>query len=544
MMFGESLLKNKIVDDSALQEALEIQAQRFRTRPVGRILHELGHVSQDELNRQLQLFSVSQNEQSLKDLGAALKTRLENGGLSKGASAWAEEHNWLHFDESERGLTFLAPYYRDEFLEEAEKKFQVPCKILLVSSQGLTLIRYLAGIEKSDGSGQPVAGEERSSEDRVAVGNSPYVALFRDVLDWAQKEGASDIHLLPQRNYVEIRIRVNGDMETFKVLSLEHRQGFINEAKRLCGFSIATSGEAQDGRISLPGRNLDLRTSLIPSQHGEKIVMRLLDLAREFKLDRSGLPETVISDLREALRAKNGVVIVSGPTGSGKTTLLYTLLCDLDRKRKNIITLEDPIEYAIEGLTQVQVTPKLTFGQALRSVLRQDPDVILVGEIRDQETADLCLKAAATGHLVLSTLHANSAPEVVSRLLNLGVDRYMLTSCLRFSAAQRLVKKLCPKCSLEAPASVRAELAKVCLESKVRVAKDADLRVQNPAGCPACRKGLVGRTPVLEYLQAAAVRARLTASEAEAPKHVTLREAALKFAEKGEADVCEVLELE
>jgi type II secretory ATPase GspE/PulE/Tfp pilus assembly ATPase PilB-like protein len=334
-------------------------------------------------------------------------------------------------------------------------------------------------------------------------------------------------------------------MEVVKRLAIEHRQSFINEAKRLCGLSIAQSGEAQDGRVSLPARKLDLRTSLIPTQYGEKIVLRLLDLSREFNLDRSGLAVAAIAELRDALRAKNGVVIVSGPTGSGKTTLLYTLLCALDRVGKNVITLEDPIEYSIAGLTQVQVTPKLSFAKALRSILRQDPDVILVGEIRDSETADLCVKAASTGHLVLSTLHANSAAEVVTRLLNLGVDRYMLKSCLRFSAAQRLVKKLCPRCSTAAPASVRTALNELCLQRKFRVSKEADLRVRSAAGCSECRQGVVGRIPILEYLKAAQVSAYLADTPgSDAPAHLTLREAALRHVEKGVTDVSEILELE
>ena len=539
-MFGHFLLKHEVVSGDALTEALDVQ--RFRARPVGRILRELGYLSQDELNRQLHLYTVPKAETSLKELAAALKERIERGALSREVSEWAATKGWLLFEQSSDGVTFLAPWFRDDFIEEAETAFRRPCKLIIVSGQGLNLIQHLAGLvgEKSE-----TVEVATLRDERAAQANGPYVALFQDVLDRAQKEGASDIHIQPERDFIEIRLRVNGDMEVIKKLAVEHRQSFINEAKRLCGLSIAQSGEAQDGRVSLPVRKLDLRTSLIPTQYGEKIVLRLLDLSREFNLDRSGLDRGAISELRDALRAKNGVVIVSGPTGSGKTTLLYTLLCALDRVGKNVITLEDPIEYSIAGLTQVQVTPKLSFAKALRSILRQDPDVILVGEIRDSETADLCVKAASTGHLVLSTLHANSAAEVVARLLNLGVDRYMLKSCLRFSAAQRLIKKLCPRCSTAAPASVRAALNELCLQRKFRVSKDADLRTRNAAGCSECRQGVIGRIPVLEYLKAVQVGAYLTDTPgSDSPSYLTLRETALGHVEKGETDVSEILELE
>ena len=540
MKFGHFLLKNEVVSGDALTEALEVQ--RFRAHPVGRILRELGYLNQNELNQQLHLYLVPKEETSFKDLAATLKDRVERGAFPREIVEWAVAKGWLLFDQSSDGVTFLAPSFRDDYMEEAEKAFRLPCRLLIVSGQGLSLIRHLAGLveEKADAHGAGSLRDER------AVGtDGPYLSLFRDILDIAQKEGASDIHIQPERNFVEIRLRVNGDMEVIKRLGVEHRQSFINETKRLCDLSIAISGEAQDGRVSLPTRKLDLRTSLIPTQYGEKIVLRLLDLSREFNLDHSGLDGGVVTELREALRAKNGVVIVSGPTGSGKTTLLYTLLCALDRVEKNVITLEDPIEYSIAGLTQVQVTPKLSFAKALRSILRQDPDVILVGEIRDTETADLCVKAASTGHLVLSTLHANSAAEAVARLLNLGVDRYMLRSCLRFSAAQRLVKKLCPRCALTAPVSARALLSELCLQRNFRVSKDADLRVRNMEGCADCRKGVIGRIPVLEYLKAAQVGAYLKdTTDGDSPAYLTLQEMALRHVEKGETDVSEILELE
>lgn len=376
-------------------------------------------------------------------------------------------------------------------------------------------------------SGTSLRIEQTQSDDQKIQALGPYTSLFRDTILTAKKMMASDIHIQPTREGVDIRLRVNGDMITWKQLSLDHRRAFINEVKRLTNLSIAISGRPQDGRISYQTWQLDLRTSLLPSQYGEKIVLRLLDLTRKFEISELGFDPETHSDLQSALSGKNGVLIVSGPTGSGKTTTLYTLLCALDRNSRNIITLEDPIEYAIPGLTQVQISKKLSFADALRSVLRQDPDVILVGEIRDSETADLCVKAAATGHFVLSTLHANSAAEVLSRLINLGIDRHMLKSVLRFSAAQRLVKSLCNYCSIPFQAEDGTSFRKRALK-----------------GCDHCYQGISGRLPVLEYMKSKQIQEYLGNMDASPSVSKTLREAAMKRAEKGEVDYDEAFFME
>lgn len=363
------------------------------------------------------------------------------------------------------------------------------------------------------------------TDDQKIQGLDPFTSLFRDTVTHAKKIGASDIHVQPTREGVDIRLRVNGDLSTWKKLGMEHRRPLLNEIKRLTNLSIAISGKAQDGRVSFQSWNLDLRASLLPSQYGEKIVLRLLDLTRKFELDALGFDDETRNDLNQALTAKNGVLIVSGPTGSGKTTTLYTLLCEIDRYTKNVITLEDPIEYGIPGLTQVQVSKKLSFADALRSVLRQDPDVILVGEIRDAETADLCVKAAATGHFVLSTLHANGAAEVVNRLLNLGIDPHLLKSVLRFSAAQRLAKKLCQACLIKNNES-------------------PEYHSRNLEGCSQCQQGIVGRVPVLEYMKHKEIADYLSNLNQDPALSISLKEAALKKSKKGEVDYDEANSME
>ncbi|MFT6632809.1 MAG: type IV pilus assembly protein PilB [Bacteriovoracaceae bacterium] len=342
--------------------------------------------------------------------------------------------------------------------------------------------------------GQLTIEHKETHEDKIAK-NAPYTSLFRECLVEAQKIAASDIHIEPNSDSLIIRIRVNGDLYIYKTLEKEYRQSFIQEVKRLCNLSIAISNRPQDSRLSLPTWNLALRVNCTPTLYGEKIVLRLLDMTTEFDLSTVNLSNDVVLDLKKSAKEKNGVIIVSGPTGSGKTRTLFSLLNSLEKEKKNIVTLEDPIEYTFKGINQIEIKKTLTFGDGLRAILRQDPDVILVGEIRDFETADLCFKASATGHLVISTLHANSATKVVERLKNMGVEQYMIDSNLKFSSAQRLIKKLCSNCSIKADDEIVEQLCR-----KYSIEKTSNFREANPRGCNKCKGGISGRVPVMEYL--------------------------------------------
>lgn len=362
---------------------------------------------------------------------------------------------------------------------------------------------------------------------------SPYGKLFYDCVAAACQAKASDIHIEPVVEGVQVRFRIFGDMAMpWKTLSVEHQRSFINEVKRLTRLSIATAGRAQDGRISVDFLGIDLRVSLLPSLYGEKIVMRILDLKRSFQLSALGLDAESNGALKAALQEKNGVILISGPTGSGKTTTLYSLLSALDSRRKNIITLEDPVEYRLPGITQVRITPKLSFANALRAVLRQDPDVILLGEVRDEETADLCFKAASTGHLVLSTIHANSASEVCERLMNLNVEEYLIRSNLRLSAAQRLVKLICSHCSVAAPADT-ALGARRDGEGQYKTRREE-------TSCSHCTGGVIGRMALLEYLNSSQVREFL--GKTSMAEHRTLRDAFVEAAAEGLVDVRDIHE--
>lgn len=369
--------------------------------------------------------------------------------------------------------------------------------------------------------------EYKETNEEMLRNKTPYTSLFRDSLKKALEIKASDVHIEPLIDGLNIRIRQNGDLITFKTLEKEHRQSFIQEVKRLSNLSIAISNKPQDSRLSLPSWKLSLRVNSTPTIYGEKIVLRLLDMTTEFDLNNSNLSQSAINDLTNAAKEKNGVIIVSGPTGSGKTRTLFSLLNSLDRKKLNIVSLEDPVEYTFKGINQIEIKKTLTFADGLRTILRQDPDVILVGEIRDRETADLCFKASATGHLVISTLHANSASKVIERLMNMGVEEYMLRSNLKFSAAQRLLKQVCPNCST----SLKPEsLNSINTELNLNI---SSLKMRG-TGCEKCNDGIIGRIPVMEYLTKEEINTNNT------PKRSFLKELEEK-ASSGAIDRTEVI---
>lgn len=538
MRIGETLLTNRAVTPEHLEEAIE--TQRFRKVRLGRLLRDLGHLTQSELNMQL----VAHFKPQLLSSVSAIAEDFRKKQFSPELIEWSNRHDILPYEFDSRSFSFFARSFRDEVLESAELVFKRKAKLALVDSDAFKYLKAISGGGEIVAESQ-VLLEVRHSDDQKIAAQDPYTSLFRDTILAARESSASDIHIQPTRNGVEIRFRINGDLTTWKVLEVEHRQSFINEVKRLTNLSIAVSGKAQDARVSFKNWKLDIRTSLLPSQYGEKIVLRLLDLNRSFELSSLGFDDGTLNDLKNALKAKNGVILISGPTGSGKTSTLYTLLSSLDRNSQNILTLEDPIEYGIDGITQVQVNSKLGFSDALRAVLRQDPDVILVGEVRDAETADLCAKAAMTGHLVLSTLHANGAPEVVSRLLNLGVEPFVLKSCLRFSAAQRLVRILCSHCARPLTGQEQEEVASELAKREFSFDKMGLWKCREPSGCGECKAGVVGRLPILEYMRSHEIEDFLFQTESQKPRMTrTLSDAALKLAERGEIDVFEALEID
>lgn len=277
------------------------------------------------------------------------------------------------------------------------------------------------------------------------------VDFVDDLLKMAVNRRASDIHIEPMQDKTRIRLRVDGMLQVLCDLPKSHQDGVVSRIKVLGEMDITEKRLPQDGHLEKPIENrlIDLRISTMPTVHGEKVVVRILDKTTTFSsLDKLTFTDENLTAYRNLFRSPHGIVLVTGPTGSGKSTTLYATLNELNKPETNIITIEDPVEYQLEGVNQIALNTKagLTFANGLRAIVRQDPDIIMVGEIRDEETARIAVQAALTGHLVLSTLHTNSAVGAITRLLDMGIEPYLLASCLRGVVAQRLVRRVCHKC--------------------------------------------------------------------------------------------------
>lgn len=317
---------------------------------------------------------------------------------------------------------------------------------------------------------------------------------------------ASDIHLEPLRNFFRLRYRVDGELAEYLYMPLTISAVITSRIKILSNLKIDEQRIPQDGRYdaTAQGHEFDVRVSSLPTVHGEKIVMRLLDKsAGAFTLDQLGFSGDTLTRLTEQIKKPWGVVLSTGPTGSGKSTTLYAILNQIANPKVNVITLEDPVEYEMKGVNQVQVKPKIgfSFAEGLRSILRQDPNIIMVGEIRDSETAELATHAALTGHLVLSTLHTNNAAGALPRLINMGVEPFLITSAINAIIAQRLVRKLCQKCKLEArvPSEVVEKVKGIIIGLK-EIADTKELKFYRPKGCDECHNGYQGRIGIYEVL--------------------------------------------
>jgi general secretion pathway protein E len=316
-----------------------------------------------------------------------------------------------------------------------------------------------------------------------AANDAPIIRMLNALLTQAAKDGASDIHIEPYERSSSVRFRVDGTLREVVQPNRALHAALISRLKIMAELDIAEKRLPQDGRISLRigGRAIDVRVSTLPSAHGERAVLRLLDKSEsKFTLEGLGMSGDVLSAFNRLVHQPHGIVLVTGPTGSGKTTTLYASLGRIDTATTNVLTVEDPVEYELPGIGQTQVNAKidLTFGKALRAILRQDPDVIMIGEIRDFETAQIAIQASLTGHLVLATLHTNDAPSAITRLIDMGVEPYLLSSSLLGAQAQRLVRKLCSQCKRQ----------------------DGEGR-WHPVGCDHCgHTGYKGRTGVYELM--------------------------------------------
>jgi general secretion pathway protein E len=351
-----------------------------------------------------------------------------------------------------------------------------------------------------------VADSEPAEEDaerlKDLASEAPVIRLVNQMIARAVETHASDLHLEPLPDRLRVRYRYDGVLHEVEPPPARLQAAVISRIKIMARLDIAERRLPQDGRIKLTvrGHEIDFRVSTMPALYGEKVVLRVLDrTAVDFDYKKLGLPEDVCTGLERAFELPNGMVLVTGPTGSGKTTTLYTGLTKLNTTERNVVTVEDPIEYQLAGINQIQVRPQigLNFATLLRSILRQDPDVIMIGEIRDLETAQIAVQAALTGHLVLSTVHTNSAAATMTRLRDMGLEDYLMTATVKAVLAQRLVRRLCRSCrvAVEAPQGLHQRLG---LD---RLAGGDPITLYHPRGCPDCRgTGFRGRRAIAELL--------------------------------------------
>ena len=334
-----------------------------------------------------------------------------------------------------------------------------------------------------------------------AATRAPVIRFVDLLLRQAVKSRASDIHVEPQEFSMTIRMRIDGVLQDMVPPPRKMQAAIATRIKILSKMDIAERRLPQDGRfkIKAPGRDIDVRVSVIPTIYGEKVVMRILDsLAVNHNLDQLGFDPELLEEFKVMLSQPHGIIIVTGPTGSGKSTTLYSALNYLRDPRKNITTVEDPVEYRLAGINQIQVKPEigLDFAESLRAILRQDPDIILIGEIRDKETIDIAIKASLTGHLVLSTFHTNDAPSAISRMVYMGVEPYLLASTVNLIVAQRLVRRICDRC--KEPVAINEGVLR---RLNVDPARSRDAVFYHGRGCTACGgTGYLGRLPIFEFL--------------------------------------------
>jgi len=333
--------------------------------------------------------------------------------------------------------------------------------------------------------------------------SSPVVKLVNLLIMEASQKGASDIHVEPMEKKVRVRFRIDGVLHEVFAPPKKMQAAITSRFKVMSQLDIAEKRKPQDGKFQMKvdGRNVDFRVSILPLIHGEKTVLRILDSSSlAISLDGLGFEERCLEDFRWAIRQPYGMILVTGPTGSGKSTTLYSGLKEILNPEDNVITVEDPVEYQLEGVNQVPVNPKrgLTFAAALRSILRQDPDKIMIGEIRDRETIEIAVKAALTGHLVLSTIHTNDAAQAITRILDMGIDSFLVATTGLLFTAQRLARKLCDECKLAVEVNQEKLIELQFLPDEIEGAK---IFKANAAGCTRCSRGYKGRTALVESLR-------------------------------------------
>ena len=504
---GEILVHAGKIDESKLNSALA--EQKKSNEKIGQVLISMGAIDEDDF---ITAFSMQMGYPKADNF---LLLEADQDAVRLIPEDFARTNSVLAVKKSDKAVTIVMEDPEDIATIDSVKRLTgLDTDIVVVGSELLNKamdqlygeITKAGQVEEAIQGITVISGDEDSSEEvdlspeNASEEDAPIVKLVNLILQEAIKERATDIHVEPQENKVNVRIRIDGVLQIIMTPPVTSLSGLVTRIKILSKLNIAEKRLPQDGRFSIKtaSKDIDVRVSILPTVYGEKIVMRLLDKSGfDFNLTTLGFPKKNLGVFKKVISQPYGMVVVSGPTGSGKSTSLYAALKEIKDERTNITTVEDPVEYQLDGISQVQVFDDigLTFGSTLRSILRQDPDILLIGEIRDAETADIAVKFSLTGHLVFSTVHANDAPGTLTRLLDIGIAPFLVGSCLNLVMAQRLVRKLCEKCK-EEYAPTAEELALIGLTKKVVKKKLFKIK-----GCADCRNtGYRGRTAIFEMI--------------------------------------------
>ncbi|MEW6314279.1 MAG: GspE/PulE family protein [Pseudomonadota bacterium] len=501
---GEAFVQQKLISQEQLKLALD--QQKRSGRRLGRIFVENGFVTEEQISEALaKQLNIPYINLKYYNVNPELARRLPE--------AQARRFRALVLEERKAVLLIGMADPTDLFAyDEIARVLKRDIALAVVTENQLmeTVDRVYRRTEEISGLARELEqdlGDTYVDFGALGMGlgaeDAPVVKLLQSLFEDAVQVNASDIHIEPQESRLQIRLRIDGVLHLQTEADLKIASALALRLKIMSGLDISEKRIPQDGRFNVRVRNakVDVRISTMPTQHGESVVMRLLDQSKGLLgLDKLGMPDAILCRLRDIIHRSSGMVLVTGPTGSGKTTTLYAVLAELNTIEKKIITVEDPVEYRLPGINQVQVNEKidLTFSRVLRSVLRQDPDIILVGEMRDQETAQIGLRAAITGHMVLSTLHTNDAASTPIRLIDMGVPRYMVATSLQAVMAQRLVRKVCESCAEpDTPDAQEMEWA------HAHALADAPApKYMRGHGCGHCNMtGYRGRTAVYEMLE-------------------------------------------
>lgn len=551
---GDLLLSQGMITQQQLDTALS--EQKIRKTKLGETLIALGYVSQkdfaDVLSRQLGVESVDLRKEGLQD--AAIRLVPEDIMKKYELVPFAIDENNSNILKIAMSDPMYLPAIDDVSLitgMEVVPYFAPTAQIAMQIDRMFGKKQAMEAAAQYQLEHADELREEEESASNAEVDNAPIVKIVRTMLEQAIRQGASDIHIEPLERNLRIRYRIDGALREVMDYNTTLLPAMVARVKIMSGLDISEKRKPQDGRLTLQvdNREYDVRVSVLPTVFGEKTVMRLTakdGLSREKKY--LGLTPEDEERLDGILKNPHGIILVTGPTGSGKSTTCYTVLSELNREEVNIITVEDPVEANVDGVNQVQVNVKadLTFANALRSILRQDPDIIMIGEIRDGETAGIAVKASITGHLVISTLHTNSTAASITRLIDMGVEPYLIGDSVVGIIAQRLVRKLCPKCR-------KAREATDQEKKLLMVPASMPQTVYEPVGCEDCGGiGYRGRTAIYEIMPITAklrnrIHDKVTADElqeiAVSEGMSTLRMAAAKKVKEGITSCAEMIKV-